>query len=220
MQSPSSPVRPQAPSGLRGRLPTGLAGAVFWLGVWFCALFLGHWVPGGFGTFLGILQFFVGIALICVALPLIWRLVRKHMLWSLRNKLALTYLLISLAPVVLLVTLAGIFGYVAAGQFAIHLADSRLLNELSQMSTDNEHRADLISPQLEHRMSGAPEPQGALILPPAEAERSANSLDLPRTKLHRETQAFLNSAPVALNSLRAAAMGYRTARRTVLRIDP
>jgi phosphoserine phosphatase RsbU/P len=202
MQSPSSPVRPQAPSGLRGRLPTGLAGAVFWLGVWFCVLFLGHWVPGGFGTFLGILQFFVGIALICVALPLIWRLVRKHMLWSLRNKLALTYLLISLAPVVLLVTLAGIFGYVAAGQFAIHLADSRLLNELSQMSTENGHHTDLISPQLEHRMSGAPDAQ-AVILPPAEAERSATSLDLPRMKLHRETQAFLNSAPVALNSTQA-----------------
>jgi phosphoserine phosphatase RsbU/P len=205
MPSPNSqvpsPASPQAPTGLRGRLPTGLAGVVFWLGVWFCALFVGHWVPGGFGTFLGILQFFVGIALVCVALPLLARLVRKHMLWSLRNKLALTYLLMALAPVVLLLTLAGIFAYVAAGQFAIHLADTRLLAELNQMSVENEHRADLISPQLERRMLGPGEAKGDLIVPPAETERSASNLDLPRMKLHRETKAFLNGAPIALDSV-------------------
>ena len=144
MPSPNSPASPQALTGLRGRLPTGLAGVVFWLGVWFCALFLGHWVHGGFGTFLSILQIFVGIALVCVALPLVWRLVRQHMLWSLRNKLALTYLLIGLAPVVLLVTLAGIFAYVAAGQFAIHLADTRLLAELSQMNVENGDRKSVV----------------------------------------------------------------------------
>jgi sigma-B regulation protein RsbU (phosphoserine phosphatase) len=208
MQSPNSqvpsPASPQARTGLRGRLPTGLAGVVFWLGVWFCALFVGRWVPGGFGTFLGILQFFVGIALVCVALPLLARLVRKHMLWSLRNKLSLTYLLIGLAPVVLLVTLAGIFAYVAAGQFAIHLADTRLLAELSQMNVENEHRADLVSPQLERRMSGRAEAKEAVIVPPAETERSTTNLDLPRMKLHRETQAFVDGAPVALNSASAS----------------
>ena len=201
MPSPNSPASPQALTGLRGRLPTGLAGVVFWLGVWFCALFLGHWVHGGFGTFLSILQIFVGIALVCVALPLVWRLVRKHMLWSLRNKLSLTYLLIGLAPVILLVTLAGIFAYVAAGQFAIHLADTRLLAELNQMSVENEHRADLISPQLERRMLGPGEAKGEVIVPPAESERSASNLDLPRTKLHRETRAFLNGALMPLDAL-------------------
>ena len=45
------------------------------------------------------------------------------MLWSLRNKLVLTYLLIGLAPVVLFVTLVSVMAYIAAGQFAIHLAD-------------------------------------------------------------------------------------------------
>jgi sigma-B regulation protein RsbU (phosphoserine phosphatase) len=210
MQNPNSQIpphaSPEAPTRLRGRLPTGLAGVVFWLGLWFCALFAGHWVPGGFGTFLGILQFFVGIALVSVALPLLWRLVRKHMLWSLRNKLVLTYLLIGLAPVLLFLTLAGIFAYVAAGQFAIHLADTRLLAELSQMSVENEHRADLISPQLERRMLDPAEAKTAVIVPPAESAteataRSASNLDLPRLKLHRETKAFLNGAPVALDSL-------------------
>ncbi len=144
MQSLSGPAVSQAPSGPWRRLPTGLAGAAFWLGVWFCALFLRRWVPGGFGTFLGVMQFFVGVALVAVALPLIWQLVRKYMLWSLRNKLVLTYLLIGLAPVVLFVTLVSVMAYIAAGQFAIHLADSRLLTELSQMSGENEHRADFV----------------------------------------------------------------------------
>jgi sigma-B regulation protein RsbU (phosphoserine phosphatase) len=191
----------QAPTWFRRRLPTGLAGVVFWLGLWFCALFVGRWIPGGFGTFLGILQFFVGIALVSVALPLLWRLVRKHMLWSLSNKLVLTYLLIGLAPVLLFVTLAGIFAYVAAGQFAIHLADTRLLAELRQMSVENEHRADLISPQLERRMLGPAGTKEEVVVPPAETERSPSNLDLPRLKLHRETKAFLNGAPVALDSL-------------------
>src|SRR6201996_3200434 len=177
MQTPASPIpppvsppaSPRPPAGFRGRLPTGLAGVVLWLGIWFCALFLGHWVPGGFGTFLGILQVFVGIALVCLALPLLWRLVRKHMLWSLRNKLVLTYLLIGLAPVLLFLTLAGIFAYVAAGQFAIHLADTRLLAELNQMSVENEHRADLISPQLERRMLGPGDAKTEVVIPPAES---------------------------------------------------
>src|SRR5258708_2313840 len=105
MQDPNSPTRPRALSLLRERLPTGLAGAAAWLGLWFCVLFARVWIPGGFGTFLGVVQFFVGIALISVVIPLTWQLVRKHLLWSLRNKLVLTYLLIGLAPVILFLTL-------------------------------------------------------------------------------------------------------------------
>ena len=199
MQSPTSQARPRTLSGLWGRLPTGLAGAAFWLTVWFCALFLARWIPGGFGTFLRVMQIFVGVALVCVALPLTWHLVRKHMLWSLRNKLVLTYLLIGLAPVVLFVTLAGIFAYVAAGQFAIHLADTRLAGELSQMRSDNEHRADLLSHILENEMAGGAAAKGAVPPVLGEMERSTN-LDVPRLRLHRETQAFVNGAPVALTS--------------------
>jgi phosphoserine phosphatase RsbU/P len=197
------PAPPQSRSGLWARLPTGLPGAAFWLGVWFCLLFLARQIPGGFGTFFGILQIFVGIALVGVALPLLWRLVRKHMLWSLRNKLVLTYLLIGLAPVVLFVTLASVFAYVAAGQFAIHLADSRLLGELSQMSTENEHRAELISSRLEHQTVQSAESLESEIAASREADRSA-TLDMPRMRLHRETQAFLNGAPIALNPPSAA----------------
>ncbi|MGD0442542.1 MAG: SpoIIE family protein phosphatase [Edaphobacter sp.] len=203
MQNPVSQPVSQAASWLKLRLPTGLAGAAFWLGIWFCVLFLGHWVPGAFGTFLGILQIFVGIALVFVALPLLWRLVRKHMLWSLRNKLALTYLLIGLTPAVLLVILAGIFAYVAAGQFAIHLADTRLLTELTQMNGENERRSELISYGLQRRFAGDSESQRIIAAGLHEPERSPN-LDLPRLKLHRETQVFLNGAPVSLDSRSSA----------------
>jgi sigma-B regulation protein RsbU (phosphoserine phosphatase) len=216
MQSPSNPNAPQSFSGWRRYLPTGLGGAVFWLGVWFFALFVRRWIPGGFGTFLGFLQFFVGIALVSVAVPLVMRLVRQHMLWSLRNKLALTYLLIGLAPVVLLVTLVGIFAYVAAGQFAIHLADSRLLAELSQMSGENEHRADLISPILERRVPGASAVPAAVTAALGESERTTN-LDLPRMKLRRETRAFLNGAPIALES---PAAGSQNQEKTPLALPP
>ena len=50
MQSPDSPVSSQKLLGLIRRIPTGLAGAAFWLGMWFCALFVRRFIPGGFGT--------------------------------------------------------------------------------------------------------------------------------------------------------------------------
>jgi sigma-B regulation protein RsbU (phosphoserine phosphatase) len=196
MQNPISPDQsPELPSWRR-RIPTGLAGAAFWLGVWFVVLFVRRWIPGGFGSFLGIMQFFVGLALLAVAGPLIWQLIRKHMLWSLRNKLVLTYLLIGLAPVILFVTLVSVVAYVAAGQFSIHLADSRLQAELGQMSVENEHRAERIAQDLEHQSPGAGNPSTNSI---AESERSI-ALELPRMRLHREMQAFLNGVPVKFDS--------------------
>jgi sigma-B regulation protein RsbU (phosphoserine phosphatase) len=202
---PALPSSSGLPSGLRARLPTGLGGAVFWLGLWFCVLFLGHWVHGGFGTFLGILQFFVGIALACVALPLLWRVVRKHMLWSLRNKLVLTYLLIGLAPVILFVTLMSIFAYVAAGQFAIHLFDTRLLAELSQLSSENERRTDIVAQALQ-RNTTVPEITEFSTSALGNNERTSK-IDSQRVKPHRETQAYIDGAPVALKPQPASSSG-------------
>jgi phosphoserine phosphatase RsbU/P len=196
MQNPISPDRPLDPTSWRRRIPTGLAGAAFWLGVWFVVLFVRRWIPGGFGTFLGIMQLFVGLALVAVAVPLIWQLIRKHMLWSLRNKLVLTYLLIGLAPVILFVTLVSVVAYVAAGQFSIHLADSRLQAELAQMSVENEHRAERIAQDLERLSPGSVEASTGVI---AESERSI-ALELPRMRLHREMQGFLNGVPVKFDS--------------------
>src|SRR5271156_1022471 len=102
--------------------PKGLVGAAFWLAVCFSVLMLAGLLHTRVGALLRVAQIVVGLVLLGVVLGLVGRLVRRRMLWSLRNKLVLTYLLIGLAPVVLFVTLAMISAYVAAGQFAIHLA--------------------------------------------------------------------------------------------------
>jgi sigma-B regulation protein RsbU (phosphoserine phosphatase) len=195
MKNLTSQPSSKAASWLKLRLPTGLAGAAFWLGIWFCSLFGRRWIPGGFGSFLGILQIFVGIALVFVTLPLIWRLVRERMLWSLRNKLILTYLLIGLAPAILFVTLVFITAYIAAGQFAIHLADSRLQAELTQMRGENERRADLIT----RAYQTVSRSQTPAMIPGVTDAEIASSLDLPRLKLHRDTIAFIDGAAVPIN---------------------
>jgi len=89
-------------------------------------------VPGTGGPLLVWMQVLTGLTLILLALPLALRLARQRLLWSLRSKLILTYLLIGLAPVVLFVTLTAISAYIAAGQFSIHLADTRLRQELTE----------------------------------------------------------------------------------------
>jgi len=187
-------------SGLRSRIsgwmkahvPTGLAGAAFWLAVWFCLLLALSRVPGGFGTFFGVMEFFVGVALGAVALALAWQMVRKHMLWSLRNKLVLTYLLIGLAPVVLFITLVLISAYIAAGQFAIHLADTRLQSEVEQMSVENSHRADLVAGALNGQLPAS----ASSTLPVAESAQ----LDTARTRMHQSSESFVDGVQVSLGT--------------------
>src|SRR4051794_9017436 len=162
------------------KVPTGLPGAVFWLAVWFLVLLALRLIPGGLGMFFSIVQILVGIALAATGIPLLVRLVRRKMLWSLRNKLVLTYLLIGLAPVVLFVTLVLISAYIAAGQFAIHLADSRLQEELAQMSSDNAHRIVPIARLL----------QGEQIPPAVTQPERAAGLDILRSKLTQQSSAY------------------------------
>ena len=69
--------------------------------------------------------------------PGLYRAARRGMLWRLRNKLILTYLLIGLTPVVLFFTLVFLSAYVAAGQFAIHLAAAHLQLQLDSMGTSD-----------------------------------------------------------------------------------
>lgn len=179
-------------SWIKTHVPTGLAGAAFWLALWFCLLVALSRVPGGWGTFFTVLEFFVGVALAAVAVPLVWQLVRKHMLWSLRNKLVLTYLLIGVAPVVLFITLVLISGYIAAGQFAIHMADTRLQSEVDQMSLENSHRGDLVAATLEGQLPGA----ATSTLPAAEGAQ----LDTERTKLNQSSESFVDGVQVALGT--------------------
>lgn len=185
----------RVPGWLRRRPPTGLAGAAFWLAVWFCVLWLLRLIPGALGSFSGMLQILAGIALAAVAILLMLQLIRKHMLWSLRNKLVLTYLLIGGAPVVLFVTLVTISAYIAAGQFAIHLADTRVHAELDQMNTENGHRAGLTARIVEGNGSAVP-PQAAVVEP-----ARGGTVEVPRVRLHRRTTAFINGVPFDLGPL-------------------
>ncbi len=200
MSTRTSPISAPAGPKLKPGLPTGLAGAVFWLAIWFVCLFARYWFHGGFASFLFVLQFFVGIALFSVGVPLVLKLVRRHMLWSLRNKLVLTYLLIGLAPVVLFVTLVGIMAYVAAGQFAIHLADSRLQAELSQMSSETVHRADITTQLVSEQPKNTPVQFADAVQHLEREGEFGGGLDLPRTKLRRQTQVFLNGASMNLGA--------------------
>ncbi len=192
LHSPSSPMRARLQL-LAGKLPRGLAGASLWLAVWFCLLFLLRLAPGAWGTFFLVLQVCVGLALFSVGFPLLWKLVRNRMLWSLRNKLVITYLLIGLAPVVLFLTLVVISAYVAAGQFAIHLADSRLQTELSEMSGENGHRTEVVAHILDQTRTAT--------FPPVDLQddQPSRSLDIPRLKLHREIHAFVDGAPITFD---------------------
>ncbi|QNI37930.1 PP2C family protein-serine/threonine phosphatase [Edaphobacter albus] len=176
------------PEWMGKKPPTGLPAAVFWLAIWFGLLFVLRMIPGSFGTFFTVVQVLVGIALVATGIPLLVRVVRRRMLWSLRNKLVVTYLLIGLAPVVLFFTLVMISAYVAAGQFAIHLANSRMQEELAQMSSDNAHRLQHI----------------AILIQENPASLTANAIelrdnpDMTRGNLHRVISIYLNSAPVLL----------------------
>jgi sigma-B regulation protein RsbU (phosphoserine phosphatase) len=174
--------------------PKGAAGSAFWLGVWFVLFWLLRLVPGWVGDLAGVLQIWVGLALGGVLGALVLRLVRKHMLWSLRNKLVLTYLLIGLAPVVLFVTLVTISAYIAAGQFAIHLADSRLQAELSEMASENVGRARGLSGYLETHEYVMPPPP-----PVAQAARTEGE-DTPSSRLPREMTAYINGVPIEAGS--------------------
>lgn len=177
------------PEWMGKKPPTGLPGAVFWLAIWFGLLFALRMIPGSFGMFFTVVQVPVGMALVVTGIPLLVRFVRRRMLWSLRNKLVVTYLLIGLAPVVLFVTLVLISAYVAAGQFAIHLANSRMQEELAQMSSDNAHRLQHIA---------------ALIQENSASSLTVNAIelrdnpDMTRGSLHRVISIYLNGAPVLL----------------------
>jgi phosphoserine phosphatase RsbU/P len=199
MQTAADSGEGDARKGWRGlRPPTGVAGATFWLALWFGLLWLLRQVPGVGGALLGWMQVLVGLALIALAVPLAWRLVQRHLLWSLRNKLILTYLLIGLAPVVLFVTLVTISSYVAAGQFSIHLADSRMRQELDQIAGENASRAERVALVLRAHDEGFMGP-----LPPRQAalrrSRGASQAE-PRSAQPSGLQATQATSPDPLDA--------------------
>ncbi len=176
---------------LRHGPPTGLTGVVFWLAVWFCLFWVLRLIPGTVGTLFGVLQVLDGIALAVLAVPVIWRQVRRRMLWSLRNKLVLTYLLIGLAPIVLFVTLVLISAYIAAGQFAIHLADSRVQSQLDWLSSENANLEDRMLAAGADQRSSRPVAIGH-----SPGDDSAYRQDARSSRLQPEFNAFVDGVPL------------------------
>ena len=186
--------RPAA--GWMARRPRrGLARVAFWLVAWFLVLWVLRYLPGTVGGLAAGLQILVGIILFMVGIPLFWTHVRPRLLWSLRNKLIITYVLIGLAPVVLLGTLVLVTAYVAAGQFAIHLVDARVQQELNRMSAENAFRLGQLVPVVE---SHATSEALTMPLPPEQrppgVERFAGSLPRATTCFLDGTSIFQPSA--------------------------
>ncbi len=162
------PISRRLPGIRLDQLPHGLPRAVagLALAVALCAAL--RLLPGAAGSFFLAADLLLAVALLLVGTPLVWRLLRQRLLWSLRNKLVLTYLLIGLAPVVLFVTLVLISAYIAAGQFSIHLVETRLQAELDRIAVKN---GGLMMRLLESagRAGGVNVSSDTLALPPASA---------------------------------------------------
>lgn len=94
-------------------------------------------VPGTLGDQTFFLRWGLLIVTLIVTVPYLYRATKHGLLWRLRNKLILTYLLIGLTPVVLFFTLVFLSAYVAAGQFAVHLASQHLQLQLDNMGTSD-----------------------------------------------------------------------------------
>ncbi len=191
---PPTTLRATLLSWLRRTPHNGLAGAAIWLSV---AFFLSEglsFVPGALGTLFRVLQVFIVIALVVVAIPLLVRFIRNRMLWSLRNKLILTYLLVGLAPVVLGITLVTISTYIAAGQFAIHLADTRAQAELEQMSADNAGLIARVAPLFGIRSDAESKSRTDDL----SASEHAAAITIKGPRQHRRLEAFLNGTPFDL----------------------
>jgi len=189
--------------------PRGLEGAAFWLSVQFVLFWLLQRVPGGWGSLFAVLQVLDGIALFGVAIPLALRFVRARLLWSLRSRLVLTYLLFGLAPVVLGVTLVSVFGYFAAGQFSIHLVETRLAVAQDRLRGRNiDHfgrvvRAAGISPVM---LPGDTLKQGSVLNAEALVAvlpglREEDPINVPASTVHTQNRLFLDGVPVGENEV-------------------
>ena len=190
------------------RPPKGLEGAAFWLAVQFFLLGLFRLGNSEWNGLFAVLQVLAAAGFFGVGIPLVLRFVRRRLLWSLRSRLVLTYLLFGLTPVVLGVMLVGVFGYFAAGQFAIHLVDTRLLTERDRLRGQTGNRFGRLLQAAGMQPAGVNSQQLVSLLP---TEREGGSgLDMARTTLHQQSRLFLDGVPVEVSQSSADASSVRT----------
>ena len=169
----------------------GLPAATFWLMTAYLLLTAVGLVAAN--ALLSVLQVFLAIAIFAVTLLLLVRLIRTRMLWSLRNKLIVTYVLIGAAPFILFFILVTISTYIAAGQFAIHLADTRVQSELSRMNIGNSVRTARVVNILDTEKN---RPEIDLRIGEIGATERAAAAAAPRRMQRENVEAFLDGAPV------------------------
>ena len=152
------------------------------------------YLPGDVGSIASTLRWLAMPVAAVASIPFLYRAIREGLLWRLRNKLILTYLLIGLTPVVLFFTLVFLSAYVAAGQFAIHLAASHLQLRLDSMGTSDAGLALALARRVEEGQNPA-----TLLRP--DSGRPAprpNSPATPRVGGNRQLAIFQDSTPVEL----------------------
>ena len=155
-----------------------------------------------------VLQVLTAIGFFGVGFPLLLRFVRQRLLWSLRSRLVLTYLLFGLAPVVLGVLLVGVFGYFAAGQFAIHLVDTRLLTGRDRLVGQNSNRFGRMLQAAGLQPDGV---KGQDLVASLPDDNTGSALDEIRaTLLHRQSRLFLDGVPMGVSQNSADASSVRT----------
>ena len=153
------------------------------------AAFALAYLPGLLGAVCMWLRWFSFLAALAGTVPYLYRLLRHGMLWRLRNRLILTYLLIGLTPVVLFFTLVFLSAYVAAGQFAIHLAASHLQLQLDSMGTSDAGLAFALARRVEQGSDPA-----ALLQQPGPRPAGAEPARGPRPGQGRQLAIYRDSA--------------------------
>ncbi len=152
-------------------------------------VFVAAYLPAPIGGYAVLIRWLVLAATLIATMPFAYRAVQQGILWRLRNKLILTYLLIGLTPVVLFFTLVFLSAYVAAGQFAIHLAASHLQLRLDSLGTSDAGLAFALA----HRLEEGTAPD-ALLRPDGRPGSPAPLA--PRLVFGRQIAVYIDGAPV------------------------
>ena len=201
------------------RPPRGLAGAALWLALSIALLEALKAVPGGWGSLFTLLQVLAAIAFFAISIPLALRFVRARLLWSLRSRLILTYLLFGLAPVVLGLTLVAIFSYFAAGQFSIHLMETRLSVVDDRLRGRNIDHLGRVSRAAGHISEGDPKPARIVNMEDAVAQLPGLNMDeaasVPNTTVRTHDRLFIDGVPLDVDTRKAS-----TAQRVPLGLPP
>lgn len=125
-----------------------------WLTAGLVLLVILAYLPLKIGKIASIFAFLDAVFVLFLAIPTAYQITRRYLLWRLRNKLIITYLLVGLAPVLLFAALFALAAYVAAGQFAIHLATTRVDADVAALQVDSvafAQRLPSIVPRIESR---------------------------------------------------------------------